>query len=291
MSAGPTSPRRGCSGTTGSTRSSGPGARSGVETGWWRGADVRRDYYMAETTDGERFWLFRDLAAGGWFVHGSFTAEGMLVARVVAACRCKDVAGHLHGGAVSSASNATPRRVAANGKHARAYSAPKHPLPAIRPPAVAQPDVPYAELHCRTNFSFLEGASHPHELVERGHRAGLRRPGHHRPRQRRRRRPGPRRGQGDRAQAAHRLGCPPDRRAGRCSCGPSTARGTAGSPPAHRRPAVGPEGRMPAHLRRRRRACGRSARRRLLLTGRPRRSSIEAAAATCSAIAATASPS
>ena len=48
----------------------GPGAR--VETGWWRGADVRRDYYVAETTDGERFWLFRDLAAGGWFVHGVF---------------------------------------------------------------------------------------------------------------------------------------------------------------------------------------------------------------------------
>lgn len=27
----------------------------------------------------------------------------------------------------------------------------------------------YAELHCRTNFSFLEGASHPSELVERAH--------------------------------------------------------------------------------------------------------------------------
>ena len=25
----------------------------------------------------------------------------------------------------------------------------------------------YAELHCKTNFSFLEGASHAHELVER----------------------------------------------------------------------------------------------------------------------------
>lgn len=43
-----------------------------VETGWWRGADVRRDYYVAETTDGERLWLFRDLAAGGWFVQGVF---------------------------------------------------------------------------------------------------------------------------------------------------------------------------------------------------------------------------
>ena len=31
----------------------------------------------------------------------------------------------------------------------------------------------YAELHCRSNFSFLTGASHPEELVERGAALGL----------------------------------------------------------------------------------------------------------------------
>src|SRR4051812_13717189 len=31
----------------------------------------------------------------------------------------------------------------------------------------------YAELHCHTNFSFLDGASHPEELVEEAHRLGL----------------------------------------------------------------------------------------------------------------------
>ena len=31
---------------------------------------------------------------------------------------------------------------------------------------------PYAELHCRSNFSFLEGGSHPEELVERAHALG-----------------------------------------------------------------------------------------------------------------------
>ena len=31
---------------------------------------------------------------------------------------------------------------------------------------------PYAELHCCTNFSFLRGASHPEELVERAHALG-----------------------------------------------------------------------------------------------------------------------
>ena len=32
---------------------------------------------------------------------------------------------------------------------------------------------PYAELHCHSNFSFLDGASHPEELVEEAVRLGL----------------------------------------------------------------------------------------------------------------------
>ena len=43
-----------------------------IETGWWRGGTVRRDYYRIETSAGRRFWLFHDLAGGGWFLHGSF---------------------------------------------------------------------------------------------------------------------------------------------------------------------------------------------------------------------------
>jgi error-prone DNA polymerase len=35
------------------------------------------------------------------------------------------------------------------------------------------PPARYAELHCRSNFSFLEGASHPEELIERGRELGL----------------------------------------------------------------------------------------------------------------------
>src|SRR5688572_18255459 len=34
--------------------------------------------------------------------------------------------------------------------------------------------MPYAELHCLTNFSFLRGASHARELVERAHELGYR---------------------------------------------------------------------------------------------------------------------
>ena len=41
------------------------------------------------------------------------------------------------------------------------------PLPALEQATASAPLEPYAELHCRTNFSFLEGASHPDELVQR----------------------------------------------------------------------------------------------------------------------------
>jgi protein ImuB len=43
-----------------------------IETGWWRGDDIRRDYYLVETTTSERFWLFRTLPEERWFLHGVF---------------------------------------------------------------------------------------------------------------------------------------------------------------------------------------------------------------------------
>jgi protein ImuB len=43
-----------------------------IETGWWRGQDVHRDYYLVETTDGKRFWLFRTLGDERWFLQGMF---------------------------------------------------------------------------------------------------------------------------------------------------------------------------------------------------------------------------
>ena len=43
-----------------------------IETGWWRGGDVRRDYYLVETAAGAQFWLFRTLGPQTWFVHGEF---------------------------------------------------------------------------------------------------------------------------------------------------------------------------------------------------------------------------
>jgi protein ImuB len=43
-----------------------------IETGWWRGPAVGRDYYRVETTTGQRFWLFRQLRDGNWFLQGMF---------------------------------------------------------------------------------------------------------------------------------------------------------------------------------------------------------------------------
>lgn len=43
-----------------------------LETGWWRGPSVRRDYYRVETATGDRWWLFRELTSGRWFLHGTF---------------------------------------------------------------------------------------------------------------------------------------------------------------------------------------------------------------------------
>lgn len=43
-----------------------------IETAWWRGPAVRRDYYIVETASGARFWVFRRLRQGDWFLHGSF---------------------------------------------------------------------------------------------------------------------------------------------------------------------------------------------------------------------------
>ncbi|OLB77924.1 MAG: error-prone DNA polymerase [Actinobacteria bacterium 13_2_20CM_2_71_6] len=46
---------------------------------------------------------------------------------------------------------------------------PYEPLPTTPQPS----EVDYAELHCHTNFSFLDGASQPEDLAEEAHRLGL----------------------------------------------------------------------------------------------------------------------
>jgi protein ImuB len=41
-----------------------------VEAGWWTGEDSRRDYYLARTDEGARWWLFRDAGTNRWYLQG-----------------------------------------------------------------------------------------------------------------------------------------------------------------------------------------------------------------------------
>ena len=54
-----------------------------IETGWWRGRSVRRDYYRVETDRGHWFWIFRQLDDGQWFLHGLRVTCGELDVRHV----------------------------------------------------------------------------------------------------------------------------------------------------------------------------------------------------------------
>ncbi|MEV4317483.1 error-prone DNA polymerase [Actinocrispum sp. NPDC049592] len=58
--------------------------------------------------------------------------------------------------------------------HRAPYSRPSEiNLPGASDDPVIRRHVPYAELHCHSNFSFLDGASHPEELVEAAALLGL----------------------------------------------------------------------------------------------------------------------
>jgi protein ImuB len=49
-----------------------------IETGWWDGKDVARDYYVARTRAGVRLWIYRERGRAhresrhSWFLHGVF---------------------------------------------------------------------------------------------------------------------------------------------------------------------------------------------------------------------------
>jgi len=43
-----------------------------IESGWWDGRDVARDYYIARRTGGARLWVFQERQSKGWYLHGVF---------------------------------------------------------------------------------------------------------------------------------------------------------------------------------------------------------------------------
>ncbi len=54
---------------TGYQRISGP---ERIESGWWDGADMRRDYYVVQDGQSRHVWIYRDLENQHWFLHGLF---------------------------------------------------------------------------------------------------------------------------------------------------------------------------------------------------------------------------
>ncbi len=45
-----------------------------IASGWWDGAPISRDYFMAEDSDQIRYWIFREQTQGNirWYLHGLF---------------------------------------------------------------------------------------------------------------------------------------------------------------------------------------------------------------------------
>ena len=42
-----------------------------IEDNWWLEA-ISRDYYIAENSDKQLYWVFRDRLTKSWFIHGIF---------------------------------------------------------------------------------------------------------------------------------------------------------------------------------------------------------------------------
>ncbi len=45
-----------------------------IESGWWDGADMARDYFIARSADAALLWVYRERSpAGAWYLHGIFS--------------------------------------------------------------------------------------------------------------------------------------------------------------------------------------------------------------------------
>jgi protein ImuB len=43
-----------------------------IESGWWDGKGVARDYYVVRQGSGAKLWIFQERQTGGWYLHGVF---------------------------------------------------------------------------------------------------------------------------------------------------------------------------------------------------------------------------
>jgi protein ImuB len=43
-----------------------------IESGWWDGKGVARDYYIARRHHGAKLWVFQERHSKRWYLHGVF---------------------------------------------------------------------------------------------------------------------------------------------------------------------------------------------------------------------------
>jgi protein ImuB len=44
-----------------------------IETGWWDGREIARDYYIARDEAGAEIWVYRErMPPHAWYLHGIF---------------------------------------------------------------------------------------------------------------------------------------------------------------------------------------------------------------------------
>jgi protein ImuB len=43
-----------------------------IESGWWDGGDIARDYFVARMQNEALVWIYRERGGGGWYLHGMF---------------------------------------------------------------------------------------------------------------------------------------------------------------------------------------------------------------------------
>ena len=47
--------------------------RERIETGWWDGKPIGRDYFVASNPAGAKLWVYRELTGNrDWYLHGIF---------------------------------------------------------------------------------------------------------------------------------------------------------------------------------------------------------------------------
>ena len=46
-------------------------SRRRIESGWWDGNNVARDYFVARMQNEALVWIYRE-RGGGWYLHGLF---------------------------------------------------------------------------------------------------------------------------------------------------------------------------------------------------------------------------